>query len=94
MRRQDLDLPQRRHPQLHARASDLRAGDLLLHHPALFAERLEEDVAFGRALDLARLVQEIAHRGENELRGCQAILRGFAEYLRSRPEPVGELEAM
>ncbi len=56
-----------------------------------FAEHLEEDGAFGRALDLARLVQEIAHEGENELRGCQAILRGFAEYLRSRPEPIGEV---
>lgn len=59
-----------------------------------FAERLEEDTAFRRALDLARLVQEIANRGENELKGCEAILRGFAEYLRSRPEPVGELEVM
>lgn len=59
-----------------------------------FAERLEEDATFSRALDLARLVQEIAHRGENELKGCQAILSGFAEYLRSRPESVDELEVM
>ncbi|MDQ3941882.1 MAG: GAF domain-containing protein [Actinomycetota bacterium] len=59
-----------------------------------FAERLEEDAAFSRALDLARVVQEIAHRGENELKACQEILRGFAEYLRSRPEPIGELEVM
>jgi GAF domain-containing protein len=56
-----------------------------------FAERLEEDAAFGRALDLARLVQEIAHRGENELKACQTILRGFVEYLRSRPESASEL---
>jgi GAF domain-containing protein len=58
-----------------------------------FAERLEGDTTFRQALDLARLVQEIAHQGENELNGCQAILRGFAEYLRSRPGPVGELGA-
>lgn len=59
-----------------------------------FSERLEEDAAFVRALDLARLVQEIAHQGENELEGCQAILRGFAEYLRSRPEPISGLGAV
>jgi GAF domain-containing protein len=56
-----------------------------------FANRIEEDAAFRQAFDLARLVQEIVHQGENELRGCQAILQGFAEYLRSRAEPLGEL---
>jgi GAF domain-containing protein len=50
-----------------------------------FAERLEEDASFGRALDLARLVQEISSQGEDELAACRKILRGFAEYLRSRP---------
>ena len=50
-----------------------------------FAQRLEEDAAFGRALDLARLVQEISSQGEAELAACHKILRGFAEYLRSRP---------
>jgi hypothetical protein len=39
-------------------------------------------------------VQEIAYQGENELKGCQAILRGFAEYLRSRSDPLGELGDM
>jgi GAF domain-containing protein len=52
-----------------------------------FADRIEEDAAFRQALDLARLVQEIAHQGENELVGCRKILNGFAEYLRSRREP-------
>ncbi len=52
-----------------------------------FANRIEEDAAFRQALDLARLVQEIAHQGENELEGCRKILNGFAEYLRSRREP-------
>lgn len=56
-----------------------------------FANRIEQDVAFRRAFDLARLVQEIAHQGENELRGCQTILRGFAEYLRSRQKPEDEM---
>ena len=56
-----------------------------------FADRIERDVAFRRAFDLARLVQEIAHQGENELRACQTILRGFAEYLRSRQDPEGEM---
>ena len=50
-----------------------------------FAEHLEQDAAFGRALDLARLVQEISFQGEAELTACHKILRGFADYLRSRP---------
>ena len=49
-----------------------------------FAEHLEQDAAFGRALDLARLVQEISFQGEAELTACHKILRGFADYLRSR----------
>jgi transcriptional regulator with GAF, ATPase, and Fis domain len=57
-----------------------------------FAERLKVDGGFSQALQLARLVQEIAHQGENELKGCRAILSGFAEYLRLRPEPFGGLE--
>jgi GAF domain-containing protein len=69
-------------------------GQGLQERARAFAERLKEDATFGRALDLAGLVQEIAHQGENELEGCQAILRGFAEYLRSRPEPIGELVDM
>lgn len=56
-----------------------------------FANGLDQDPAFRQALELARLVGEIAHQGENELKGCQAILRGFAEYLRSKPEPMTEL---
>ena len=39
-------------------------------------------------------MQEIAWQGENELKACQTILRGFAEYLRSRPDPIGELGDM
>src|SRR5262245_7031609 len=54
-------------------------------------DHLEEDPAYRRALALARLVREIAGRGERELEACQAILEGFAGYLRSRPQSIGEL---
>ena len=50
-----------------------------------FTARLEEDRVFQRQLSLARLTQEIAGQGESETRACEAILRGFAEFLRSRP---------
>ena len=52
-----------------------------------FAARLEEpdDVNYREALDLARLVQEIAWYGEREYRACRLILEGFAGYLRSQP---------
>jgi hypothetical protein len=59
-----------------------------------FAAHLEEDATYRQALDLARLVQEIVWQGENEVKACQTILRGFAEYLRSRSHPLGELGAM
>jgi hypothetical protein len=42
-------------------------------------------------LELASLVSEISRAGEEESRACQAILRGFAEYLRSRPEERDDL---
>ena len=49
------------------------------------AARLEDDGVFVRRLSLARLTLEIAGEGESETAACEAILRGFAEYLRSRP---------
>ncbi len=51
-----------------------------------FANRLEEEVSFQEALELAKLVQEIAWRGDEERIACLAILRGFANYLRSRSQ--------
>ena len=69
-------------------------GGGLQRRARAFAESLEEDPAFRQALELARLVGEIAHEGENELKGCRAILRGFAEYLRSRPAPVTDLGSL
>ena len=49
------------------------------------AARLEDDGVFQRRLSLARLTLEIAGQGDSETQACEAILRGFAEFLRSRP---------
>jgi len=51
-----------------------------------FAAGVEADATHGRALELARLVGEISRRGEQEAAACRTILRGFADYLDSRPE--------
>ncbi|HEY7035496.1 MAG TPA: GAF domain-containing protein [Thermomicrobiales bacterium] len=55
-----------------------------------FAARLEQpdDVNYREALDLARLVQEIAWHGEREYAACRTLLEGFAAYLRGRPTPA------
>jgi hypothetical protein len=50
-----------------------------------FARRVEGTPLYQRALDLAILVREIGGSGDTELRLCETILRGFAEYLRSHP---------
>ncbi len=57
----------------------------LLQQAREFAARVEADPAARQALDLARLVQEIAWRGERERAACAAILREFAAYLRTNP---------
>ncbi len=59
-----------------------------------FVANFEEDPAHNRALGLARLVQEISSRGEQEAEACKIILRGFAEYLRSSIGSGGEQGAM
>jgi GAF domain-containing protein len=56
-----------------------------------FAAGVEESPSHRRALELASLVREISRAGEEETRACQMILRGFAEYLRSRPEERDDL---
>jgi GAF domain-containing protein len=50
-----------------------------------FGDVLDADPAFRSSLELARLVREIATQGEGELHAARELLRGFAEYLRSRP---------
>lgn len=51
-----------------------------------FAAVVEGGTSHRRALELARLVGEISRRGEQEAAACRTILRGFADYLNSRPE--------
>ena len=58
---------------------------------ALVASALEADESYQQALDLARLVHEIVQGGPLEYRACQAILSGFADYLRARAELMGGL---
>jgi GAF domain-containing protein len=55
-----------------------------------FVEGLEENPPHRRALDLARLVRLIADWGEPELLMCETILRGFVDYLQSRPRADDE----
>ncbi len=55
-----------------------------------FATYVEGDDVYRQALDLARLVQEIAWQGTDELRVCRAILESFAQYLRTRTSMMGE----
>lgn len=49
-----------------------------------FAERAARDPASGDALELARLVHEIARAGEREAQACRTILEAFVGYLRTR----------
>jgi GAF domain-containing protein len=51
-----------------------------------FSADLEDEVSYQEALDLAKLVQEIAWKGDEERVAVLTILRGFVDYLRSRPE--------
>lgn len=66
------------------RAEGLREG------VGAFVEGVEADAAHGRALELAGLVREISRSGQEEFAACRTILRGFAEYLRSKPRPEDE----
>jgi GAF domain-containing protein len=59
-----------------------------------FALSIEEDADYRQALELAQLVREIVWQGEHELQACRTILRGFTEYLRSRPTLTGEPGAL
>lgn len=59
-----------------------------------FVGGVEEDAAHRRALELAELVREISHRGEEEFAACKTILEGFTGYLRSQPHPEDEDEAL
>ncbi|HMA36518.1 MAG TPA: GAF domain-containing protein [Chloroflexia bacterium] len=55
-----------------------------------FAAHTEDDAPYRRALEMAWLVQQIVQQGEHETKACQTILRGFADYLRTRAALSGE----
>jgi GAF domain-containing protein len=68
-------------------------GSDLRQRAQAFAIQVEdEDRSYRRALDLARLVQEVAWQGEHEFVACRAILRDFATYLRARANPERVME--
>ncbi len=54
-------------------------------------QSLEGDEAYQETLEIAHLIEEIAHQGESERAAVRAILRGFSEYLRSQREPASLL---
>jgi GAF domain-containing protein len=59
-----------------------------------FVGGVEDDASHRRALELAELVREICHRGDEEFKACKTVLEGFAQYLRSKPHPENEEEAL
>ncbi|HEY0601596.1 MAG TPA: GAF domain-containing protein [Herpetosiphonaceae bacterium] len=52
-----------------------------------FIAHTQEETRYQQTLELAQVVQEIALHGPSEIAACQTILRGFADYLRARPQP-------
>ncbi len=58
-----------------------------------FGDFMEADAGYNRALELARLIQEIVWQGESEAQVCKTILRGFADYLRLRSAQASDLGA-
>ena len=57
-------------------------------HVREFAEALEADTSYRRAIDLAGLVHEVASRGANEARACELILRAFGDFLDAQAQPL------
>jgi GAF domain-containing protein len=49
---------------------------------------LEADESYRQTVDIAHLVEEIAHQGADERAAVHAILSGFATYLRNRRNPA------
>jgi GAF domain-containing protein len=65
-----------------------RSADLQ-RYASLLAVDLEDDPGYGRALELARLVQQIVGQGEAEAQVCRRILQSFADYLQARNRALG-----
>jgi GAF domain-containing protein len=57
----------------------------LMRRATGFVAAIEQDESYSRAIELARLVREIALGGEREARLCRRILEGMREYVASRP---------
>jgi GAF domain-containing protein len=55
-----------------------------------FTAQLGQHSGYLRALELARLVQEIVHHGDRATETCKGLLSSFAQFLRSRPMTTGE----
>jgi len=51
-----------------------------------FGKLIDDNPSFRASLELARLVREVAQAGDRERQACRAILRNFADYIRSRPK--------
>jgi GAF domain-containing protein len=65
----------------------------LIHGMQRLAGDIARDERYQQALEVVRLVEEIARGGDHELHACQAMLRAFADYLGTRPQPMaGMLE--
>lgn len=56
-----------------------------------FTLAIERDATYLRALDLARLVNDISAHGDLATEACSAILRGFLDYLRASPRETPEM---
>jgi signal transduction protein with GAF and PtsI domain len=70
----------------------LTQGDPALSQRAtVFAQSMASDESYRQTVEIAHLVEEIAHRGEYERTAVHAILRGFAEYLHARRDPSDTL---
>jgi GAF domain-containing protein len=69
-------------------------GEPLREDARALAAIMEGDASYRRALELAQLVHEIAHQGENEFEACRSVLRSFAEYVRLRGRPAGDVAAV
>jgi transcriptional regulator with GAF, ATPase, and Fis domain len=59
-----------------------------------FAVHVELEPTYLATMELATLVQEIAWAGEDERTACIQILSAFQTYLRSKPDPFGEIAAL
>jgi GAF domain-containing protein len=66
-------------------------GGAARREAAVLAASVEQDPASRRTIELAELVQEISRAGAEESEACRAILAGFAEYLRRRPQQTRQI---